>query len=148
MCLHLMKGGKGKDFAVLILRLMLGVVFIYHGAMKLMAISATAGFFASVHIPMANIMAPLVGVVEVATGVMMILGMMTSIAAWLMTFTMLGAIGFVHIGNGFSASKGGYEFALTLLVMAQAVLHLGHGKYSVCKCEGKDGVCGTCKADA
>ena len=44
---------------------------------------------------------------------------------------MSGALFFVHLAAGFSASKGGYEYVLTLAAVAAALTLTGAGKFSI-----------------
>jgi putative oxidoreductase len=44
---------------------------------------------------------------------------------------MLGAIFLVHLPKGFDSTKGGFEYALTQLLIAVAVLIAGPGPYSL-----------------
>jgi putative oxidoreductase len=138
---HLVKAGNRQDVAILLLRLMLAAVFIYHGTSKLFDIAGTIGYFESVHIPAANILGPLVAAVEVSSGILMLIGIMTNIAGWLMIAVLLVAFWFVHLSKGFNVMNGGYEYVLSLIVMALAVIHLGHGKYSLCHYPCKEGEC-------
>lgn len=139
-CFHLVRGEQGKDVALLLLRLALGSVFIAHGLQKLTGMDGTIAFFGS--IGFAPWIAWFVAIVETTTGAMMIAGLMTNIAAWLMVIILIVAIAKVHITHGF-IGKGGYEYQLFMMLTAIAVAHLGHGKYALCK--HKDGErCGSC----
>lgn len=138
-----MRGEQGKDVALLLLRLALGSVFLAHGIQKLTEIEGTIGFFGS--IGFAPWIAWFVAIVETTTGILMITGLMTNIAAWLMVIILAVAIVKVHLVNGF-IGKSGYEYPLFMMLTAIAVAHLGHGKYALCKHkEGeKCGSCDTC----
>jgi putative oxidoreductase len=146
--------GKHRvDVALLLMRLMLGIVFIYHGWPKLVAAENFVGFFGSIGIPAPEIMVPLVGGIEVVGGLLLILGFLTNISAWLLAATMLVAAVMAHGAKGFSVTAGGYEYALTLAVMCVALAHLGAGKFALWKhcgncdstCADDCGCCGTCK---
>lgn len=141
---HLVKGDNRKDVAILLIRLMLGVVFIYHGLPKLGVFGPTdqlVGFFSMIGIPSPAIMLTVAGLAEVLGGVLLILGLFTNLASWVLAFTMLVAVVMAHGSKGFNIMNGGYEYALTLLVMCVALAHLGHGKYSLCKCKCENGTC-------
>ena len=62
---------------------------------------------------------------------MIILGAGTRIAAAASVISMSGALFFVHLPAGFSASKGGYEYVLTLAAVAAALTLTGAGKFSI-----------------
>ena len=52
-------------------------------------------------------------------------------AALITGFTMVVAIGAVHLENGLFMSNNGYEFALALLAASAALTVQGAGSYSV-----------------
>jgi hypothetical protein len=54
-------------------------------------------------------------------GLALILGLLTRLAAILLTVDMLVAILTVHLPNGFFTNEGGYEFPLVLLVSCVAL---------------------------
>jgi putative oxidoreductase len=115
-----------------ILRIVIGIVFIVHGAQKLFVFGiggVTAGF-AQMHIPLPMVAAPVVAIVEFVGGIALVVGFFTRIAAVLLAIDMAGAILFVHGRNGFFMPMG-YEFALSLLGACVALAVAGPGYYSV-----------------
>ena len=122
--------GCYKDVGLLLLRLILGVVFIYHGWAKVTNIEGTLGFFSSIGLG-STALVYLAAYGEFLGGILMILGLWTRLVAPVLVIIMAVAIQTVHLKNGFSAAAGGYEFALTLLVVSDAAGMLGAGKYSV-----------------
>ncbi len=129
---------KWRDEAYLILRVVTGLAFFYHGYGKVfgMGLDATAGFFANVGIPLAGLMAFLVAYGELLGGLALMLGFLTHWVAKANVLIMLGAIGFVHFGaeggwfNGYGAD-GGYEYPLLLLAVSMFFVASGSGKYSL-----------------
>ena len=118
--------------ALTILRIVLGIVFIVHGAQKLFVFGiggVTAGF-AQMHIPLPMLSAPGVAIVEFVGGIALVIGLFTRVFAVLLAIDMLGAILFVHGRNGFFLPTG-YEFALSLLGAFVALAVGGPGEYSV-----------------
>ncbi len=126
------------DEAKLILRVVLGVIFLYHGYAKFgMGTEAIAGFFGAVGIPMAGFFAPLVIWVEMIGGVALILGVLTHWVSKLFVIISLVALFMVHIKNGFSIAQNGYEFILLILAASVTTMIMGAGKYSVDAMIGK-----------
>jgi putative oxidoreductase len=119
------------DAALLILRLVLGIIMVVHGYPKVTGFGGTAEYFAGAGIPLPTLAALFAAVAEFGGGLLMIVGVATDLAGLLFAIDMLGAILFVHLEKGFSAAKGGYEFNLALLAMALAVALAGPGKYGL-----------------
>jgi putative oxidoreductase len=119
------------DLALLILRVVLGIVMIYHGWPKLTNLGGTIEGFTGMGIPLPAVAAIFATVAEVLGGMLMLVGAFTDIAGLMFAIDMLGAIIFVHAKNGFSAAKGGIEFPLLLLATALAIALAGPGRYAV-----------------
>ena len=115
-------------FAPLVLRLILGLVFIVHGYPKLFkSLNQTVGFFDSIGIRPAKFWVFVVGIVEFFGGIALILGFATQLVALLIAIDMLIAIVLVKFKQGF---VNGYEYDLTLLVIAVSLVFLGAGFYA------------------
>lgn len=117
-----------RKYAPLLLRVVLGIVFIGHGWGKLTGISGTAGFFGGVNIPLPLFFAWVVAAVEFVGGILVLIGFMTRISSALIAFVMAVAIVQVKLGDGF---LGGWEFELSLMAMALALVLTGAGPLSV-----------------
>ncbi|MFF4778682.1 DoxX family protein [Microtetraspora fusca] len=118
-----------RPVALLIGRVGIGIIFLVHGWQKLttMGLSGTTAFFEQIGIPLPGLAAPAVTVLELAGGAALILGAALPVVGTLLALDMLGAIAFVHGGNGFTVDKGGYEFVLALAVAALAIGFSGGG---------------------
>jgi len=119
------------DAALLILRVVLGIIMLVHGWPKLSNLGGTIEGFTGMGIPLPALSAIFATVVEVGGGILILIGALSDIAGLLFAIDMLGAITFVHAKKGFSVSEGGIEFPLALLAMALAVALAGSGRYSV-----------------
>lgn len=124
-----------EDIALLILRLVLGGIFVAHGAQKLfgsfggLGIEGTAVFHEQLGIKPAKPMAVLAGLAEFLGGILVIAGFLTPLAALALIVVIIVAILKVHLKNGFFATSGGYEFNLVLIAVAVALLLAGSGAY-------------------
>jgi putative oxidoreductase len=119
------------DLALLVLRLVLAAVLLYHGVPKLLNFGATVGAFQSMHIPAPTLTAGFALISEVVGGILILLGVAVDIAAILVVIDMLGAIALVHWANGFDFTKGGWEHPFTVLGIALALGFAGPGRHTV-----------------
>ena len=125
--------GIVRDIGLLLTRVLLGVVLIAHGWEKLVTngAGATGQFFDSVGVPAAQAAAVFAGVVELAGGILLVLGLLTQVVAALVVVVMVGAYVFVHQGAGIYATNGGWEL-VAVIGLAVAVFGLvGTGRYSL-----------------
>src|SRR5690242_3829677 len=119
---------------IALLRVALGVMFLAHSiVLKLLTygLAGTAQFFVGVGLPAWLAYATFAG--EAVGGVLLVLGLFTRATALALTLPLIGAIVWVHAGNGwvFTAPSGGWEYPayLTVLCVAQALL--GPGAYAL-----------------
>ncbi len=132
------------DTASLILRIMLGVVFLPHGAQKVLGwfgghgFSGTMGFFTeTMGIP--AVFAFLAIMAESLGAVALISGFLTRIAAFGIGTVMTVAVFMVHLPHGFFMNwfgnqKGeGFEFHILAIAIALALIVKGGGKWSIDK---------------
>jgi putative oxidoreductase len=130
-----------NDFALTIIRLVLGVVFFAHGAQKMLGwfggygFSGTMGFFThqlGVPAPFAF----LAICAEFFGGLGLIVGFLGRIAAFGIICNMLVAVMMVHKQNGLFMNWGGnqkgegFEYHLLAIAMALAILIKGSGALS------------------
>ena len=122
-----------QQWAILILRIAVGVVFAAHGGQKLfmMGFDGVAGFFGMLGIPLPMVAAIGVTLVELVGGIALILGLGTRYVAGLLTLDMLVALVLVHLPNGIFVSEGGYELVLVLAAAALFFALSGPGAWSV-----------------
>jgi len=117
------------DLGLLLLRLALGIVFLYHGWGKIGEMESTIAFFTT--LGFAPFFAYLVAWVETIGGIALIIGLFTRYVATLLAIVALVALVKVHLPNGFGVSGGGYEFILVLLLGSLALFFSGAGSYSL-----------------
>jgi putative oxidoreductase len=123
---------SSHSWALTILRVVVGIVFLAHGWQKVFGfgIHGVAGLFGSVGIPLPLVSAGIVMAVEFLGGALLILGVATRLAAGLNAIDMVVAILTVHLKNGFFAQSMGVEFPLTLLAACVCLMMAGPGAAS------------------
>jgi putative oxidoreductase len=125
------------DLGLLIIRLVMGVLFIGHGAQKLFGwfggygLKGTGGWFESIGIKPGVTMALFAGLAELLGGILFALGLLTPLAGIMIAGTMVMAIVKVHAPNGIWSTSNGYEYNLTLLAVAIGVALIGPGQFAL-----------------
>lgn len=124
---------KTAPLALLVLRVTTGLLFLFHGLVKLFVFTpaGTAGYFESIGRPGA--LGYLTMLVEIAGGVALVLGVKTRLVAAAFVPVLLGAAYFGHGGAGFNWSNpnGGFEYPLMWAIVMAALAGLGDGAYAL-----------------
>jgi putative oxidoreductase len=81
----------------LILRMLIGVIFIYHGFPKILDMNKWINFMSTKGIP--SVVAIFAGWIELIIGICLIFGILTRISAFFAAVFMIIAIILVHIGD-------------------------------------------------
>lgn len=125
------------SFGLLLLRLVVGGLFIGHGTQKLFGWfdgpgrdGATA-FMDSLGYPNPRRMAVIAGATEAIAGVLLVLGLFTPVAGAMIVGVMINAILTVHRPNGLWNSDGGYEYNLVLAAVGVMFGFVGAGGASL-----------------
>lgn len=116
-----------------LLRVVLAVVMIAHGAQKVFTytLDGTAASFADMGVPLASVAGPALAIFELVGGIVLLVGLGTRVLAALNAAAMLGALAIVHAEAGFYSSEGGYEYVLVLALASVALVLTGPGAWSV-----------------
>lgn len=121
------------DGGKLVLRLVLGILVLFHGVSKVIGGPAfITGMVAKVGLPPALGYAVYLG--EVLGPILVILGIWTRLGALLIVINMLVAVGMVHMNQlATMTPQGGYGLELQAMYLfgAVAVALLGAGRYSL-----------------
>lgn len=122
-------------------RILLGIVFLPHGAQKLLGLfggygfSATMGYFEKSGMP--ALLAFLVIFTEFFGALGLLTGLLTRLSALAIGFEMLVAALTVHLHNGFfmnwtGLQKGeGFEYHILVIAIAIALVIRGGGRFSL-----------------
>ena len=131
--------GRGglEPYGALVLRLVLGVIYIAHAylALVVMGPAKAAEFQRAMHIPLPEIGVWYLIAAHGLGGILLILGLLVRWAALANIPIMVGALWFVHVQQGFFIldGKNGYEYVLLLLGATIAQAMLGAGAFTLRK---------------
>jgi putative oxidoreductase len=121
---------KLKPLALLLLRLALGIIFIFHGYPKLFTHTReTMQMFQHMGFP--GYFAYIAGAIEFFGGLVLILGLFTRIAGILLAGEMAVAIWRVHLPQGPISMVKNYEFPMALAATAFTLACVGAGLLSL-----------------
>lgn len=124
------KNAATFDRVLLVARIALGVPFLFHGAAIAFGAFGGPGLHGFVQASGGKLPLPaaaLVGYGEFLGGLGVLLGVLARPAAAGLLLIMLGAIGTVHLKNGYDGQKGGIEYPLTLVFLEIIILIAGPG---------------------
>jgi putative oxidoreductase len=124
------------DIAALLLRAVLGATMLAHGFNHAFGggkIAGTTRWFASIGMRPAWVHAYVATVTEIGSGVLLLLGLLTPLAAAGVLGTMLVALVTAHLRNGFFIFRPGqgYEYVVMICVVAAALAGTGAGWLSL-----------------
>jgi putative oxidoreductase len=122
---------------ILLLRLTIGLTLAAHGAQKLFGWFGGQGLeeagqaFDAIGFKPGRRHAILAGLVEIAAGLFLALGLAAPLAAAVVLSVMMVAAVSVHGRNGFFITEGGYEFNVVFGMAAWTIAFTGPGPYSL-----------------
>jgi len=124
------------DLALMVLRIGVGAMIIAHGWNHLFGgggLSGTAGWFDSLGLRPGRLHALVASITEVAAGVLIVLGLVTPLAAGALLGVMLVAWITAHRANGFFIFHPGqgWEYVMVVSVLAVALGTIGPGTWSL-----------------
>jgi putative oxidoreductase len=124
---------SNADYAALLLRVSMGVLFLAHAGLKIFVFTpaGTAAYFESLGFPGA--LAYLVILAELVGGVALIAGVWTRWASLALIPILLGSIYAPHGAAGFffDSQGGGWEFPAFWAIALGALSLLGNGAYAI-----------------
>ena len=122
---------------LLVLRLVLGLILVGHGAQKLFGwwggsgMTGWTGAMTRMRIRPAMPWAWMSALAEFVGGLLVAIGFLNPLGSFAIAGSMLVAIALVHWPKGFWTTKGGYEFNLLIIAAAATVAIAGPGAYSL-----------------
>lgn len=130
-----------RQWALTIVRLTLGVIFFAHGSAKTFGLfggpglEAFAAWAAGFGIP--SFLAYLGALAEFVGGCLLLLGIASELGALMTIPVMIAAVTKIHWAHGFFAQNGGFEYPLSLIFFALAIVIGGPGYFALWRfCSG------------
>ena len=127
---------EATDIAAFLLRLVMGGTMIAHGwnhAFGGGGLAGTARWFESIGVRPGRLNAIAATATELGAGLLLVIGLLTPLAAAAVVGTMLVALVTNHLKNGFFIFRPGegYEYVLLIVTVACALGALGAGRWSI-----------------
>lgn len=125
------------DLAMLLLRVVVGVLFVGHGTQKLLGwfggpgLDGATKMMDALGYRPARPHATLAGLTESVAGALLVLGLFTPFAAAAIVGVMINAIATVHGRKGVWITQGGYEYNAVLIAAVLAPAFAGAGDASL-----------------
>jgi putative oxidoreductase len=132
------------DLALLIVRLVVGLLFVAHGSQKLFGafggagLKGTADMFDAIGVRPGRLHAPAAGAAECLGGALLALGLLMPVGAALVIAVMVAAVVTVHLPKGIWNHNGGYEYNAVMVAVAFALAGVGPGQWSLDNALGID----------
>lgn len=123
------------DWALLILRVCLGVMFSAHGLQKAFGsfggpgISGFSGMLSGLGVSPALFWAYVAAYTELIGGIFLIAGVLTRLSSLLLLILIVFAAIKVHLMHGFFAGQGGFEYTFIIASVCLVLLIAGPGKF-------------------
>jgi putative oxidoreductase len=121
-----MKMKEIGNYGDLLIRIVVGLIFVITGYGKLFGAPGIQGFtgmLTGIGIPAASFIAVLIGVIELIGGVLLILGLWTNYASTLLGIIIFVAILAVHLKNGWGDTR------YPLLLLVALIRYMGTSGY-------------------
>ena len=127
------------DWAILVLRLGIGIMFTAHGLQMAFGlfggpgVKGFSGMLSGLGFVPAIFWSYVGSYTTLLGGLLLIAGIQTRPVAILLLIFIVTAGLKVHLGKGFFLSKGGYEYTFVIAAACLALVLLGPGKFSIFK---------------
>lgn len=122
---------RWSGYAAIPLRLVLGAIFVVHGAQKLASLPAAVKFVAALGLAPGTPWAIVAGLVEVAGGIALLAGLLTRWVALALALEMLAALALVYVPAGVAAAQSAIELRCMLIAGLASLMCSGAQAYAL-----------------
>lgn len=128
------------DFAALLLRITLGLIFLTHGLIKFFILTSAGNESYFSIFSFSPMFGYILVIIELITGIFLLSGLFTRVFSLIAIIDMAG-VTYAHFNNGFIFSNqgGGWEYPAFMIIIGLASFILGSGRYSLPICRKKLG---------
>jgi putative oxidoreductase len=125
------------DTVIMILRAVVGLLFIGHGTQKLFGwwggggIQGTTGMMDGLGYRPGSAFAIMGGLAETSGGSLLLLGFLTPLGSAAVIAVMTSAFLSVHVRNGVWVTNGGFEYVLVMATVAFSLAFIGPRRFSL-----------------
>lgn len=125
------------NWAIFILRLGLGIIFVGHGLQKAFGLFGGSGIeiFSKTLLGLGFspgwLWAYLVAYIELIGGLFLIIGLFVRTFSFLFILIMSVALFKVHLSKGFFITNGGFEYNFLIICVCVALIIMGSGKLGI-----------------
>ncbi len=127
-----------RDVALLVARVLLAWIFIYHGAGTLFGAFHQSGlhgetvYFQSEHLDPAHLFALIDGTTQFVGGILIGVGILGRLAGLALVGDMIGAMATITFAQGLVGPNGaGYQINVALIIPSLVIALLGTGRFSL-----------------
>lgn len=126
------KADAGYKYAFDIVRVLVGVAIFTKGLFFIMNLDVLLKIMDRGHMDFAQqFLARYIGLAHLAGGLLLMIGMLTRLAALVQIPVLLGAIVMVHMREGFFSTSSDLEYVMLLLIVHTILVVVGGGPLSV-----------------
>jgi putative oxidoreductase len=130
---------NGKAYVLVFARVLMASLFVWDGVLQLRNPTATAQYFASVHVPLPDIAVWISGVIHLVGGLALLVGFKTPWAAALLALVCLGTAFGVHLPIGDLSNMTHFYKNLVMAGGFIYVMAYGAGDLSVDRAAARTG---------
>lgn len=122
-----------RDAALLIFRLVVGIVFVAHGYdnLFLSGMTETTAVLAAAEVPQPDLVAWAGTLIALIGGAVLVIGLLTSYVSAALVLVAVVETYFLHLDSGFFVADGGFEYAIVLVAALLMFIVFGPGRASV-----------------
>lgn len=123
---------ENRDIAIEVFRIYVGIALMIKGFQFLIDPKTVSEYMVMVNLPFLHFLTiHVVGLVHIAFGFLLTIGLLTRVAALVQVPILFGAIFFVHVQQGLFTKEQNLEFVILVLLVLLVFVVYGGGRLSI-----------------